>query len=509
MLEPRPILFVDDDDEIIAALNRVIQQRKWNARLAQTPTDALAALTREPVAVVISDFVLPECDGIEFLREVRARWPDTERVLMTAADRPDILERALNEARITRFLSKPWRNTTLVAVVEETLEQSRIRRERLVFLDQVRQRNEELSYLNERLKDRLQRTDLEVVGFRRRWDAALDAISDPLLVVGPNYHVEGSNPAACRLAGCSSNKEMEGRHCYEVLFQNTAPCEGCPIEREQGRVTLKRADVSRSYDARAYLLPGKPGYLCIYHDVTQQIEMEQRATQLQKMSLIGRLSASLLHELNNPLQGIMMLGRLALDDADPPSEQAHSLEQLLACALRCRRIVEALRRFVRHPHGSSKSVDLATIADRGRLIFSGTRTHRLVWQVSEQPVWCLADANHLEQVLVNLIQNAIDASPEKSDVLIFVGYDSEVPVIRIDDAGPGVPEAERELIFEPFYSTKAEGVGTGLGLAISRTLVLEHQGMVRVSTSPPGGTRMEVRLRQGAGPTPEDKHDRS
>src|SRR5690606_28513147 len=100
--------------------------------------------------------------------------------------------------------------------------------------------------------------------FRRRWDVALSAISDPLIIVGQDYRLEGGNPAAAELSQGEAD-DMEGQRCHQVLFARAQPCEGCPLESGSGEVLAQ--DKRRVFDARAYRLPGEDGAsMCVYRD---------------------------------------------------------------------------------------------------------------------------------------------------------------------------------------------------------------------------------------------------
>jgi len=124
----------------------------------------------------------------------------------------------------------------------------------------------------------------------------------------------------------------------------------------------------------------------------------------------------------------------------------------------------------------------------------GARLDKHMGDEQGEPARCFGTALQLQQVVANLVQNAVDASPPGGRVRITLSGEETDWLIAVDDQGPGVPEDKRERIFEPFYTTKPEGVGTGLGLAISHTILREHKGSLRVTRSPLGGARFEARV---------------
>ena len=117
----------------------------------------------------------------------------------------------------------------------------------------------------------------------------------------------------------------------------------------------------------------------------------------------------------------------------------------------------------------------------------------LICQVPGQPVVVDASASHLEQVLLNLILNASDALQGEGQVRVSIDGGTGGPVLVVDDNGPGVAPADRDRIFEPFYTGKP-GSGWGLGLAVSRRMVAQYGGTLRVGDAPGGGARFEVAL---------------
>jgi signal transduction histidine kinase len=166
--------------------------------------------------------------------------------------------------------------------------------------------------------------------------------------------------------------------------------------------------------------------------------------------------------------------------------------------VRCRDIVQSMRDFARRSHESSAhEFDLRRACARALVPFEptlGARLERRLGDELGEPASCMGTALQLQQVVANLVQNAVDASPPGGRVLIALALDGSDWLLSVDDEGPGVPEDRRERIFEPFYTTKPEGVGTGLGLAISHTILREHKGSLRVTTSPLGGARFEARI---------------
>jgi len=490
-----PVLFVDDEPEVLKALVRTVEAFAWPVKSAPGPREALLLLEREEFGVVVSDFRMPGMDGIDLLARVREQWPDTGRLLLTAYADQGTLERGINEAGISRFVRKPWRRDVLMRALTEARHENRIRREHAILTERVRNRNEELSYVNQLLQSRVEEGDRAINSFRRRWDVALNAISDPILILGPDYRLEGANLAAAAIAQ-QSLEELEGQKCHALLFGFGKPCVGCPLAAGYGRISVTRVGATAYFDARAYRLPGESdSHLCVYRDITREVRFEIEATQMEKMAAMGRLAGNVGHEINNPLHGILSFVQLAQKPGVPEDKLARYHEVIYECAMRCRDIVHALKDFSRQAKPDElRQIDLGEVVNKALVLFGHISKVEIRKREFESAVRCYGNANQLQQVVVNLLQNAIDASPQGAFIEVGVEVQGDDLVVAVDDAGPGVPDEIRARIFEPFFTTKPEGVGTGLGLAISHKIMTDHHGSLRVSAAARGGARFEARL---------------
>jgi signal transduction histidine kinase len=155
-----------------------------------------------------------------------------------------------------------------------------------------------------------------------------------------------------------------------------------------------------------------------------------------------------------------------------------------------------MRGLARRDDGVDRQpTDVGEVCDKALLLFEAEVDARVERDWNEdEPFLFAGSANQVHQVIVNLMQNAVDAGPEKGRIRIgLTATDSEI-LCAVEDEGAGVPEVEREHIFEPFFTTKPEGVGTGLGLAISHRIIDDLGGSLTVRDSALGGARFEIRL---------------
>jgi PAS domain S-box-containing protein len=232
-------------------------------------------------------------------------------------------------------------------------------------------------------------------------------------------------------------------------------------------------------------------------------QFERRVAESEKMLAIGRVVSGVAHELNNPLA--VVLGQSEdLVSGDIDDDTRAGLQLINEQAHRARHIVKDLLAFVRLPEDRGEPVQLVTVVRRvvdGQQRNANGRSVKLIADLVSDGPSVRVDRPGLEQVLVNLIDNAMDAAGAGGWVRLSVGERDGKAVVTVEDNGPGVPDEIVPRIFEPFFTTKPTGQGTGLGLAVSVGMLEQYGGSLQLENRPaPGvGARFVVSLpRYGA-----------
>lgn len=220
--------------------------------------------------------------------------------------------------------------------------------------------------------------------------------------------------------------------------------------------------------------------------------------QSEKLAGIGTLAAGVAHEIRSPLFGILGLAQAITDETDLAAARGYA-EEIVEYSRSIRDIVTDLTTYSRSSEREFLApVDVGGIIDDAvRLVRRSSATeHGIDVALPEAPLFVHARAGELQQVLVNLLKNAIEASIGAGGARVGVSArrDGGVVAIEVTDDGPGVPVAVRGRIFDPFYTTKPAGSGTGLGLNIVYRLVTKYAGTIHVDDAPGGGARFVVRL---------------
>jgi two-component system NtrC family sensor kinase len=240
---------------------------------------------------------------------------------------------------------------------------------------------------------------------------------------------------------------------------------------------------------------------------TEELRLAQdHMVQMEKMVSLGTLAATVAHELNNPLEGILTYAKLIRKKLELGELSGESLTEILGElsmiadeTARCGNIVKNLLLFSREKIGEFKENDLRALVDRTfRLIEHHLKMHaiRVVSNFEDRPLLIVCDAHQIEEALLALEINAVEAMPSGGTLTIDVG---EMPGrnavhIEVSDTGVGIPNVAMPHIFEPFYTTKKDGKGTGLGLSVVYGIIERHGGSISVDSKVDTGTTFTITL---------------
>jgi signal transduction histidine kinase len=309
----------------------------------------------------------------------------------------------------------------------------------------------------------------------------------------PDEATESGGPAPgrrCRVARLGD----PWHGCYQLLVMESAGS-----GQGLGAVGLgprSRGGLLSSQDLDALLPAAELLAMALENSILTRRLMEQ-----QRLASLGQLAAGVAHEINTPLTGISSYTEMLLEE-DAPSggengERAELVKKIGTQARRAERIVSSLLQFARQKGGDMQLLDLNRVTGQAVALFD----HRLRasaiefrLEQSPDPLPVNGDATRLQQVLFNLMNNALGAMPEGGRLTVRTAADGESALVSVADTGPGIPADVRPRIFEPFFTTRPPGSGTGLGLSICHGIIRDHRGQIGVDNNPGGGTVFTVTL---------------
>ena len=239
--------------------------------------------------------------------------------------------------------------------------------------------------------------------------------------------------------------------------------------------------------------------LIVIEDITEEQTLERQLMHNHRLAAIGQLAAGVAHEVGNPITGIACLAQnIPIETNDP--ELLEISQQILEQTDRISAILNSLINFAHRGKEANSLQDspvkLKQCVDEAIYLLSLSADSKDIQFVNQiqSDAYTSGDGQRLLQVFVNVLSNARDASPRQSEVTISDELIEERRIIRVVDRGHGIPEEDRNAIFEPFYTTKDPGQGTGLGLAIVTTIIQEHEGKIFAEAGEPIGTRVIIDL---------------
>jgi len=263
-----------------------------------------------------------------------------------------------------------------------------------------------------------------------------------------------------------------------------------------GLIARRQARLRESYRLLSEKL--KKSYSRLHDETELLLEAEEQLSASQKLSALGQLSASLAHEIKNPLSSIKGTAEILLDEFPPEHPKREFVDILLTEVDRLNTTVDGILNYSRDRSGKNFSSEPLSdiIIGVARLLESNLKKKSIDFDILENSMAkdYLIEREKLSQVFLNIILNAIDAVPIGGKIRVRMEKKPEGLTVIITDNGPSIPAEVREQIFLPFYTEKEDG--TGLGLPISRKIVESYGGRINVSDANDGGACFTIFLPQ-------------
>jgi signal transduction histidine kinase len=350
----------------------------------------------------------------------------------------------------------------------------------------------------------------------------LDGVTDILVLLTPDRKIQSVNQL---FLDFYQTENPEGSYCYDVFRCQERPCTNCPqkiagetgelcrkirLEKHCGKEVYFEVTASPLFDEEGNIR----NFLVAKRDMTLEKAYQTKYYQAEKMATIGVLAAGVAHEVNNPLTAISgfseglkrrvpQLRRLLETNAEN-NELMDDMEDYIQTILeecnRCRDIVSNLLSFSRQKTGVFTRLDLNVVVQETLKLVCKIRQQetgsQLHLEYAPEPIIVEGDAAELKQVMLNMVINAFDALQGKGDVTITTSMSREdsLAEVRIEDAGRGIPPANMDKLFVPFFTTKTAGRGIGIGLSLCYSIIKNHGGDIDVSSQEGSGSVFTVRL---------------
>jgi PAS domain S-box-containing protein len=529
------ILLVDDVAENLELLHEVLSESGYQVLLATSGMEALQMLRMVTVHMIVADAMMPRMDGYQLCKAVKgnAAFAHLPFILYTGdyITRED--EALAKKLGVERYVVKTGGIEPLLQALGEVVQQyygprrpqqefsttslddrSFLEQHHAVLIRKLEQKMLEL----EMYAETLARKNRALEESQARYQSLVEYASIALYVVERSTgKVIEVNKQGCALIGVERRELQEfsqfpftQREAGETILQaRDYVVVEAQWKTQQG--TLLDVEIG----AGPIRLPHKDWLILLVRDVTEQNKLKEQMVQAEKMMMMGRLASGIAHEIRNPLAATTLHLQYLLQKLPRDFEEYSSLESALEGALRIQQVVDRTLALARPAKPVLTHVPVNEIVERALgfvRIALQQKSLVLETKLGKNLPAILADAKQLEQALLNIVQNAIDASPPGETITITtccergksaqlqkeLGIHQPSVLITVRDRGSGLAEEVRDHLFEAFRTTKPHG--TGLGLMLTKYILDRHNARIVIQPAKGGGTIVYLIF-------PEPKHE--
>ncbi len=492
-MEDNNILIIDDSSVNLELLFTILDETGYTVRAAISGKDAFKAINRKLPDLILLDIRMSDMDGYEVCKKIKqGRKTNGIPVLfISGLENPADKVKAFEVGGVD-YITKPFQPEEVLARVKTHLT---IRRMKRNLESIVEQRNSEL----------------------KRLATAIEQIVEEIIVTNPKGIIEYVNPAFEKISGWSKTdvvgKQQNFLKPYEdIIFETINRGDTWSGHQsafnKNGEEIIFDVTVSPIYNEYNDYL----GYVSVRRDITEQLRVEKLLSHVQKMQAIGTLAGGIAHDFNNILFSIIGYTEFAIDKAKDIPEIHSDLKEVLNSSTRAKELVEQILAFSRHTEIETRVIKVTPIIKEVVKFLKASlpSTVKIVQNIKDKMSTIKADPTQIHQILMNLLTNSAHAMKDKGGeinvLLEKVSPDSdylklnpdlqrkEYVRLEISDNGVGIKEENLDLIFDPYFTTKAQGEGTGLGLAVVSGIVKSYNGVINVESYENKGTTFEIFL---------------
>lgn len=500
--EPGVVFIVDDEEMVTTSIQTMLELETEHRVFAYNhPKTALEAAKTHCPDVIISDFLMPEMDGIAFLKAVKGILPESTLILLTGyADKENAIA-AINAVGIYKYIEKPWDNETIKLSISNGLERSRLLGDlRQTIAELTAARNELQSY-SEQLEALVEERTADLRVTYQKLESIVRGTADGILTLDRDLAITSINPAAqewlfkelgmntfigadiCQVLTLPDRKELT------TLFTPNEP-------RMLHEALIGTLPVEVNISALPESNDGLSGYVVVIRDISRRKEIDR---------LRDDFVSTLTHDLRTPLlAAIQTLGFLEDGSLGPLTDKQLEIIQMMIQSNRdLLGLVNALLEVYKYESGRQRLVfDAVNLRELLEGIckeldaLAQTKQQRLYMNLPLELPPVRGDKQELRRVFINLVGNAIHHSPAGGRIEVFGQSDASMVTIHIQDDGRGIPAEDIPRLFQRFSqgTSKVRSSGTGLGLYLSRQIIEAHQGTIGVESEEGKGACFSLTL---------------
>lgn len=486
----KKIVAVDDEEIILSTLKMLLGIEGFeNIECFTQPKKALEYIKEHKPDLILSDFMMPEMNGIEFLSEAKKICENVSMILLTGyADKENAIK-AINEVGIYKYIEKPWDNEDLLINIRNGIERSGLIFELNKKIEELSQAKAQLVKYSQSLEEIVMQKTADLVESNTKLSAIINYCADGIIIVSPNAKIVQANPAFENITGLDRHL-LEDKRLEELIFAEEHRLN--KITNEKKEVLLRDAAIKNFINDKkipveinfAPILSDKTeetNYVGVVRNVSLQKEMER---------LRDDFIATLTHDLRTPLLAAIQTLQFFIDGSlgEIGDKQKTLLDTMKKSNEDMLGLVNALLEVYKYESGKlnlcKTSFDLKhfieecvaqikALADKKNIEIS-------IKYNNSEDAEIKADRNELRRVLLNLCGNALNHTKTGGAIEITASNKEGDLILSVKDNGIGIPKNDITKLFKRFSqgTSQKRSAGTGLGLYLSRQIVEAHQGKI-------------------------------
>jgi PAS domain S-box-containing protein len=476
-----------------------------------------------PYAMAFIDVRMPPgWDGVETIRNIWQIQSDLQVVICTAYSDyslSEILQKLGSSDRLL-ILKKPYENIEVVQLANALTEKWNLSRQaQLREGDLTRMVDEKTSDLQQEIAEH-SRVEDQLRHSEELYRSLIETSPDSILLAGLDGVLIKANQQAIHLHGYTTSDEMAGFNVFERVFLPDKVASISIVDELLSQGIIRKELLGLRKDGSRFPLElsasvisgpdGKPALIIgVWRDISTRKQMEEEILQKKKLESVGQLAAGVAHHFNNIMAVIQ--GHAALLMLDPVSDPAvaDSLGAIVTAADRASKLTRQLLMFSRRQLMVALPLNLNDVIIELTKRLKQLAGHKITMELNLSPKLpdIMADLGMMDQVVSNVFKNGCDSMPQGGNISVntsieeidssYTEFNPEARkgrfvCLNVTDTGCGMDEATANRLFEPFFTTKEVGQGTGLGLATVYGIVKQHQGWIKVVSSPGKGTSVRL-----------------